>query len=109
VDLRRGHHRLCLGVEALSREPAEVCDAAVLTAESERNMLSPGKRCGEAIQPRLGRFRSGYLCQQKKVTPPVCRVMRAADDDVLDLRPAKPQQGEVGLVTERGQLHGNAL
>jgi hypothetical protein len=76
------------------------------------NMLSRGKRCGEAIQPRLGRFRSGYLGQQKKITPPVCRVMRAADEEViasvLDLRPAEPQEGEVGLVTERGQLAARA-
>jgi hypothetical protein len=43
----------------------------------------------------------------------VRRVVRAADDDevvasVLDLRPAEPQQGEVGAVTQPGQLHGNS-
>jgi hypothetical protein len=58
------------GVEAVSREPAEVGDAAVLTVESEHNVLGPGELCDEAIQPRLGRPRSGHLCQEQEVAPP---------------------------------------
>ncbi len=113
VNRHGGHDRLRLGVEAMSREPAKIGDRAVLAVESERNVLGPRERGGEAIQPRLGRIIGRYPCQQEKVPPPMGRVVRAANNEVvtavLDLRPTELQQGEVGSITQRSQLHNTEL
>ncbi len=81
--------------------------------ESQRYVLGFGECGGKAIQPRPGRFRSRHLAQQEKISPPMPRIMRAADNEViipvLDLCPTKLQQREIGLVTQRGDFHGSGL
>src|SRR4051794_11503216 len=95
ADLRCGHDRLRFNSETLPGEPVQVGNGAIYPVESQRNMLGFGECGGKAIQPRLGRIRPWHLAQQQKISPPMSRIINAADKEVilpvLDLCPTKPR------------------
>jgi hypothetical protein len=78
--------------------------------DAERHVTGGGEDFGEACQPR-GRvpgFRRGR--EEQEVAPPVRRVRRAPDHDVVtavgDLAALHPSDHQIRAVTEGGDVHG---